>query len=382
MSKLRIAHFISAFEAGGIQSLVASLAKAQACDGADVWVCAIYPQGAHNQCPVDDRVQHIGFEWHGVHDVGSLGRIRHFLHHNQIKILHTHPGTLSRLTGILARVPIIVSTLHGSWPTSNMVTRAVQRWLANRTTMIVANSNYTKGFYAGLLDLDESRLMTIYNGIDLSRFEHIDELPRREQRAHFDLPSDAKVVTYVGRLHPDKGVDVLISAARTVINAAADVHFLIVGEGESRSDLEQQACASGIGERIRFVGALADVREALAVTDVFVLPSSRREGFGLSLVEAMAMKLPAVATNIGGISEIVIHGFNGLLSKPGDVKTLAQAITAFLNNQELAQQLARNARRTVQERFSLERMIKDYHLLYQSLVEKSVSVIGNTHSVG
>jgi glycosyltransferase involved in cell wall biosynthesis len=370
MSKLRIAHFVSAFEAGGIQTLVASLARAQAGIDADVWVCALYPERASYKIPVDNQVRYIGFEWHGIHDVGCLGRIKQFLHHNQIQVLHTHPGTLSRLAGILAGVPVIISTLHGSWPASNVLTRAFQRWLAHRTTMFVANSNYTKGYYAALLALDESRFLTIYNGVDLSRFDNSDNLPRREQRSLFDLPSGARVITYIGRLHPDKGVDVLISAARIIINTTPEAHFLIVGEGESRSKLEQQACTIGIGERVRFVGALADVRDALAMTDVFALPSSRREGFGLSLVEAMAMKLPAVATNIGGISEIVTDGFNGLLLKPRDVGALALAITALLNNHELAQQLARNARCTVQERFSKERMIKEYNALYRSLLER------------
>lgn len=353
-----------------MQTIVEQLAVAQAREGFVVFVCAVggAKDGYHYQNV--ERLQYIQFGLSGRNYASGLARMVRFLRQNQIQILHAHPGTLSRLAGILAGVPIMISTLHGSWPTSNWITRAVHRWLAGRTTRLVANSSFTRGYYTALLGLDESQCMTIYNGVDIRRYTCLDRQNRAAQRTSFRVPVDAKVVVSAGRLHPDKGVDILISAAAMIGTQVPNTHFLIVGDGECRRELEQQVMAAGIEAYVHFTGALADVRPALDAADIFVLPSARREGFGLALVEAMAIGLPVVGTNLGGIPEIVADGVNGLLATPEDAGSLTKAILRLLEAPELAARLAQNGQQTARARFSMERMIAEYETLYYSLLEK------------
>jgi glycosyltransferase involved in cell wall biosynthesis len=366
MDKLRIAHFVSTFEFGGIQTVVETLAAAQAREGSEVHLCALGNTQNSYKFPKNYQPYQAQFNLRGWRYLTGILEIIQFLRKNKIHVFHAHPGTISRIAAILSGVPIIISTYHGSWPDSNTFTRNLHKLLASHTTIMVANSNYIRGYFTALFGFSEDRCTTIYNGVNLDNFCHQSKQLRAETRKSFGLPEEAKVVTWTGRLHPDKGIDVLILAAEKTIESVPNTHFLIIGDGMSRQHLEQLTQSRKIGSHVHFIGAKSDVRPGLEAADIFVLPS-RREGFGVSLIEAMAMGLPVIGTNLGGIPEIVFDRVNGLLVRPNDVASLADAICELLLNPELSKRLAQNGQASVRDRFSLEKMVSEYHNLYKSL---------------
>jgi glycosyltransferase involved in cell wall biosynthesis len=166
-----------------------------------------------------------------------------------------------------------------------------------------------------------------HNGVDLHRFS-----PRPTSaslRTSLGIPEQAPVVVSVGRFVPFKGYPFLLQAARTVEDVLPGVHWLLVGDGEQREELEAQCRELGLNPRVRFTGWRDDVPELLALCTVFVLPSLA-EHFGRVLIEAMAMGKAVVATDAGGVPEIVRNGVTGILVPPGDPAAMATALANLL----------------------------------------------------
>lgn len=199
----------------------------------------------------------------------------------------------------------------------------------------------------------DSAAHVVYLGIDVERFA----------RARPVLAHDGRLVGNVGRLAEQKGQGFLIDAAPRVLERHPDVRFVIVGDGELRTELEQRASSVGIADRFLFTGARDDVPELLASLDVFALPSLF-EGLCYAVIEAQAAGVPVVATPVGGVRETVVPGETGVCCVPGDPVSLADGIVWLLEHPEEARRMAGNARSRVAERFSERRMVDETLALY------------------
>jgi glycosyltransferase involved in cell wall biosynthesis len=204
------------------------------------------------------------------------------------------------------------------------------------------------------------RIRTIRNGVDLSRFGLIE---RSAARRTLGLPLDALVVGTVGRLVPVKAHRTLIEAAARLRSADGRVRVVIAGEGPLRGDLERQIVALGLHDRVELLGHRADVEVVLGSCDVFVLPSAS-EGLCNTILEAMASRLPVVATQVGGADEMVIPGETGWLVPPGSPSALAAAIAAALSDANRARVMGNAGRARAECLFSLDEMIARYDSLY------------------
>jgi len=205
------------------------------------------------------------------------------------------------------------------------------------------------------------RLHRIHNGVDTVRFAP--RLRSSSQRAALGLSTDDRVVVSVGRFVSYKGYEDLLRAAAILHRQDAAVHWVLVGDGELRSDLGRQAQALGINKLVHFTGWLDDVRDMLALADLFVLPS-HGEHFGRVLIEAMAMGKAVVATDAGGVPEIVRHGETGWLVAPGQPDRLAEAVRQLLADGEQSGRFGLAGRRVVEDGFSLERHASQIQSLY------------------
>jgi glycosyltransferase involved in cell wall biosynthesis len=188
-------------------------------------------------------------------------------------------------------------------------------------------------------------------GIELDRFD-VERHP-------------AGIVGTVGRLTRQKDQRTLLDAAPLVLEAHPGVRFAIVGEGELREELEAQARALGLGDRVAFLGHRTDIPELLATFDVFALPSLY-EGLCYAVIEAQAAGVPVVATPVGGVGENVVAGETGLLCRPGDAGSLARGILTLLDDPAGAARLAAEARTRARARYSVERMIAETIGLYEA----------------
>jgi glycosyltransferase involved in cell wall biosynthesis len=207
----------------------------------------------------------------------------------------------------------------------------------------------------------------IYNGVDLQRYNH--QQPCCTLHEDYPIPDSSPIVGVVARLEAEKGHRTLIAAWPLVLAAHPEAWLLIVGEGSERDALEEQANSLGISDHVVFTGRREDVPAVTAALDVAVLPSYR-EAQGLSVLEAMALSRPVVASNVGGIPEMVEDGVSGLLVPPGDPDALAGAIVRLLSDHPFADMIARRGHDLVHDRFCIELMTSQIESIYDEAALK------------
>ncbi|HYL41366.1 MAG TPA: glycosyltransferase [Candidatus Binatus sp.] len=273
------------------------------------------------------------------------------------------------------RRPFVVNTVHSSRVRSE-ADRALLRRLTPRMDHLVAVSRAIVRKVE-----DEGRLgapiSLIYNGVDLQRYDHQEACCTL--RTEYEIPDGAPIVGVVARLEPEKGHPTLLEAWPQVLASVPDAHLLVVGEGSRCDQLQAQAASLGLlgrdpadprselGRRVVFTGRRDDVPAVTAALDVAVLPSYR-EAQGLSILEAMALSRPVVASAVGGIPEMIEDGRSGLLVPPHDAPTLARAISRLLLDHPLADTLGRAGRELVHERFCVELMVRAIESIYDEAV--------------
>jgi glycosyltransferase involved in cell wall biosynthesis len=263
------------------------------------------------------------------------------------------------------RRPYIVGTVHSSRIRSD-VDRELLRQLTPKMDHLIAVSRAIER----KLD-DEGRvgapISLIYNGVDLTRYSEPDICGTLH--SEYPISPDSPIVGVVARLEPEKGHPTLLEAWPAVIAAVPKAHLLIVGEGSQREALEAQVRALGIGRSVTFTGRRDDVPAVTAALDVAVLPSYR-EAQGLSILEAMALSRPVVASAVGGIPEMIEHGRTGLLVPPREPAALAAAIVRLLTDHPYADTLAKAAQNLVHDRFCVELMVRAIETIYDESVSE------------
>ena len=257
------------------------------------------------------------------------------------------------------RRPYIVSTVHSSRIRSEEDRRVLQI-LTPQIDQLIAVSRAIETKIR-----DEGRagapVRLIYNGVDLARYD--ETLPCCTFREQYGIEPDAVVVGVVARLEPEKGHPTLLESWPAVLRAVPNAVLLIVGEGSRHAELEQLAASLRIAHRVVFTGRRDDVPEVTAALDVAVLPSYR-EAQGLSILEAMALSRPVVASRVGGIPEVIEDGVSGLLVPPHDPEALAAAIVRLLTNHPLADMIGRAGHDVVHERFCIGLMVRAVESIY------------------
>jgi glycosyltransferase involved in cell wall biosynthesis len=209
------------------------------------------------------------------------------------------------------------------------------------------------------------RMVSITNGIDVERFCPVDVSTKRALRQTLGMPSDEIIFMYSGRLARKKGLEMLLRVWRRIQdNDAASAHLVLVGSGQEctmscEDDLREFVSRQHLSASVTFAGRVECVQDYLKAADCFVFPSET-EALGLSLVEAMACGVPAIATRVGGIPTFVEEGVTGVLVPPNDEDRLYEAMTAFVDDQTQALAMTGPARLTVESRFDVDRIVTQY----------------------
>ncbi len=322
-----------------------------------------------------------------VADLLSLKKLYSIIRREGFTIVHTHTpkaALLGQLAARMAGVPIVVNTLHGLCFHEQM--RPAVRRLHVTTERIAARCSSTI-LSQGKEDIETAvregicspeKIRYLGNGIDLTRFapERFCESEVREHKHALGLPADAPVVGFVGRLAGRrKGFTSFLAAGQQVHETAPQARFLIVGAADhGKPDAVEPSVAAqyGIAKYCLFLGQRPNEELPLLyrVMDVLVLPSLY-EGVPRVVMEATAMRVPVVATNVKGNREVVEHGRNGLLVSLGDVRSLAKAILAVITHQEMARRMGTEGYGIAQQRFDerlvFDRVKAEYARLLQTL---------------
>lgn len=293
-------------------------------------------------------------------------------------IVHTHTakaGTLGRLAAILAGVPVKVHTFHGHIfdgyfsPLRARVFILIEKLLAFFTDRVIVVSQQVKDDIVKKLNVTSSaKSVVIPLGLELDDFLRSDR-HKGSLRKSLNIPNDFMLVGIVGRLVPIKNHKMFLDAAAIIRNnfPMMKIKFLIIGDGEMRGTLMKYASEKGLDDSVIFTGWLTDLVSAYADLDVVTL-TSLNEGTPVSLIEAMASGRPVVATDVGGVRDLLTDGYNGLLIKSGDSRTLSERISALLSDPENGARIGASGRKHVAERYTKERLIRDITLLYNDLL--------------
>lgn len=207
------------------------------------------------------------------------------------------------------------------------------------------------------------KIVTIVNGVDLGRFSQTSKTASVKIRSEFGIDAGVQVVGMIAQLSHWKGISYFLNAISSILTRYQNVRFLIVGDGPERANLEAMAELLGISRHVVFAGFRRDIPEIIASIDIVVL-SSLREGLPLVLLESMAMAKPVVATDVGGVSELVLNGKTGFLISPRNSDTLSEAVAKLLHDRKKGKEFGKAGRKYVEQNFSLDQMIKKYEDVY------------------
>lgn len=305
-------------------------------------------------------------------DVASLARLTQVLRRERPAIVHTHTpkaGLLGQYAALLAGVPVRVHTIHGLYLPGHMTPRTRPLYVAlERVTMWPAHLSLSQNPEDIPVAVEErichpARITLLGNGIDLSRFDpaRIDAARVQRLRAEFGFAADDPVVGIVGRVNREKGYVEFFQAAARIAARVPKVRFLVVGPVESEKfdalDPMKLARDNGVEDRVVYLGLRDDMPEMYALMTLLVLPS-HREGFPRAPMEASAMGLPVVATNVRGCRQVVVDGQTGFLTPLRDPEGLADAIVRVLEDLPLARRMGDAARVYALEKFDERQAIR------------------------
>jgi glycosyltransferase involved in cell wall biosynthesis len=247
-------------------------------------------------------------------------------------------------------------------------TRLHQRaeWFALRyfCDHVISVSEEARRYHMEISHTSPDQVTTIYNGIDLSAFLTIDyAYERNAVRAELGIPRDANILITVAVLRPAKGIQFMIRALPAILASHPNTCYLIVGDGPHHNTLVQEVEKTGVKKRVIFAGMRKDVPRLLAVSDVFVLPTLT-EALPTVLAEAMAARLPIVASRVGGIPEMIANGQNGFLVTPEDLDGFARACNHLLAHPEKRADMGAEGWKMVRQKFSIDRQVEQLKELY------------------
>jgi glycosyltransferase involved in cell wall biosynthesis len=368
MGRPRVVVLITLAEVGGAQAYVAALLPTLS-EHFEVTVAA---RGAG---PVREAAERLELRYVGLRhlrrairpwrDLLALAELVRLFRRVRPDVLHassSKAGVLGRLAAQLSGVPVRIFTVHG-WAFaaasggSSTFYRWADRLMRPLTTVTVCVSDNERAAGIAARTCDPARTVVIRNAVDVTG---------APQARHDGAPP---TLITVGRLKAPKDPVTLLRALAAL--PTEEFAALIVGDGPDRPAVEELSARLGLGGRVRLEGERRDVADLLAASDVFVL-SSRSEGLPVSVLEAMAAGLPVVASDVGGVSELVIDGETGILVRPGDPDRLAEALEGLLSDPDRRRRLGEAGRARAERLFDLEQFRQAHLELYRRELARSM----------
>lgn len=375
-------HLITSFEVGGTERQAVELLKRLNRERFDVRLAVLRLEGPLYQEIASLFPQVAQFpltSFYNANAVRQLARLRALLLKERINLLHAHDfyaGVLGAAAARLAGVRVIVCQRH-----LRLSDRRVHEWgtrfahrLAHR---VLVNSEAIREHILKSGRVAPGKIVVIRNGLSgaaeaAAQFDRSERASARNALLQeLKLDADARLVGIVARLQPVKGHRYFIEAAGQVARAESKTHFVVVGNGGLRQEIEAHAARLGLSGRVHLLGDRANPTQIAAGFDVAVL-ASLHEGLPNTVMEAMAAGIPIVATAVGGTPELIADGETGFLVPPADAGALAKRILSVLRNPDWSAVMAAQGRQHVLSQFSPQRMVESVEGLYDELMEELV----------
>jgi glycosyltransferase involved in cell wall biosynthesis len=367
--RVRVLHIVTWLGVGGAERLVLTAATGLSPATFESAVCCFIERGR-----LADEAERHGIKvwcleaFPSLRRPAVLCRLYRIIRAFRPDIVHTHlqaPNLYGRLMALAARVPVVIASEHNVYTSKARRHVWMERLLARRTAALVAVSDQVQRFLATQLRIEPSAIRVVRNGIAtpaVSSPQAVDALRRR-----LALPADQFVLGTVASLTPKKGHAFLFRALAGLRDRGLHCSLILAGDGPERASLEALAATLGLADRVHFLGVEAQVGDVLALIDLFVLPSIT-EGLPLALLEAMAAGKPVVATEVGGVPDVITSGTNGLLVPAKAVEPIVDAVQTLLMDPQLRASYGARGRATVLAGFTEDQHLASLGALYLSLV--------------
>jgi len=357
---MKIMHIVLNLNIGGLENLVCDMAQVQSQKNETI-VCSLEPEEISNRIIKDNGFRVMYLHRRPGKDFRLLFELIRLLKNEKPDVVHAHnrvPLIYGALARFFTKMPVLIHTRHGE----EILHKPGFLW--DRYNYIVAISHSAKDMLLSHNHIDSKKVRVIHNGIDINRFAN----------RVFGSRKDGKfVIGVVARLDPFKDIFNLIEAFKKVSANFSNAELWIVGDGPLKDSLKLKVKDLRLENSVKFLGWRSDIASINSQMDIFTLPSLT-EGISIALLEAMACRLPVVATNVGGNPEVVVDGETGILVSPKEPEKMAEAIVRILSDKDMAKRMGEAGRKRVEEKFSLEKMVKEYEELYESIgYYKSIS---------
>lgn len=352
--RLRVCHVSLTLKTGGLERILADLSHHH-----DSRTCSLEFLAIRDVGRFADEIREAGGIVHQLKPAGRFGQLQQMyrlFRQQKFDVVHTHntyPHIYASLAARLARVPVVVNTRHGQRAGHGWKSRTQFRWASHLVDRIVAVSDDAANLCIEADRISPAKVRRIWNGIDLSEFA-------------FSGPVAEPIAISVARLSAEKDFPTLIKAVPRVLELVPNFRLKIVGDGSERQRLESLSLELGLEKQVEFLGERSDVPQLLRGAGFFV-SSSLTEGISLTLLEAMAIGLPIVATAVGGNPEIILPEETGYLCPSADHEALADAIIKLCREPQRWLTMGRAGRERVVANFDVRRMSHDYEQLYREL---------------
>ena len=315
-----------------------------------------------------------GHRFHKLPKIASaIFQLKKIIRDKKVRILHSNTPRVAIIGGTAARMAGILSVVHVRdiylSPFSHPLKARLLNFLSD---VIVTVSSATRDSIIATSPVPKDKVRVVYNGVDVGSLEH---KSFRDIRKEFAIRKDCPLIGCFGILDPAKGQEVLIRAAALIKESLSSLRVLIVGDTllekqrYYKDELKNLATKLDLSDRIIFTGFRNDVFDIMMALDLLVHPAIYPEPFPRTLLEASALERAIVATRTGGIPELLEDGISSLLVPPSDPEALAGAVLSLLKDKSKARKLAANAKKRVEDNFSLDRHVKGITRIYKELLD-------------
>ncbi|MFC1598719.1 glycosyltransferase [Patescibacteria group bacterium] len=364
-NKIKIVYLIDSFSLGGAEKFLLDLCQKIDKNKFEVHVAAVVFAGPLLKEFEKLDIQIKVFNKKTKLGLGLLWQLYKYLKHTKPQIVHTNlfgADTWGRVAALLARVPLIVLTEHNINLDEPKFKKLIKLVLSKFTTKIVAVSQGVKEYTVQTEKINKEKIQTIYYGIDLNKYQF------RGYQA-IDQQKTINAVC-VGRLEEQKGHQYLIAALPLILKNYPSFKLHLIGAGSLADKINRQVKDLNLTDNVKFYGQRMDVSELLPQMDLFILPSIW-EGLGIVLLEAQAVGLPVLASNIPAVNEVVKHEQTGLLFEPKNSQAIYEQVKHLIADQKLAENLVNKASLQIKNDFGLDTMVQNYANLYLDLINKT-----------
>jgi glycosyltransferase involved in cell wall biosynthesis len=378
---MRILQVTSCLSPGGAETLITKWAKYLHSSGQHrIDVCTIYFKGYLAEqlersgikvfnlklSPSDD-VYHIEHKY----DVRVVLPLAKIIRNGNYDIVHAHlfpTGFFIALASLLVPKTKYIYSEHSvnNRRRQYRLSKVLDRFIYSRYNRVIAVSEAVRDELVGWLPELAWKTRVITNCIEPDDFL-VSANQIQTLRYELGIGDDVKVILYIGRLQEIKGPDVLLKAIHLINSSEKPIRLLYAGSGPMKEKLVDQAAAYSLSDRITFLGLRTDVPILLHLADLVVIPS-RWEGLPMVLLEAMAACRPVIATEVGGIPEVIENGVNGLLVPPDNPYSIAEKILLLLNSSEISENIGNNGLKRVRERYTTEIAVKKLLDVYNEVL--------------